>query len=132
MGQYSDVFSTGAENGEICGVSRIGVWETEIELGVFSLCSTAHDTRRSNLRGGPGNHFPIITIKTEHPHSSRTDIHDEIKTGSRKKSAMIRDVSAGDHSGDNERTGKYAVTYVPELLHRIYERQMPRLHVHKV
>jgi hypothetical protein len=40
---------------------------------------------------------------------------------------MIRDVSAGVHSCNNELTKKYAVAYVPELLHMIYERANARI-----
>jgi hypothetical protein len=38
-----------------------------------------------------------------------------------KKSAMIRDISSGVHPCDKERTIKYAITYVPELLQWIHE-----------
>jgi hypothetical protein len=52
-----------------------------------------------------GKKFPsIITIKISHTLSSLTDPQEEIKTGFWEKSAMIRDVSAGVHSFNNERT----------------------------
>ena len=42
---------------------------------------------------------------------------------------MIRNVSSSVHPCDNERTKKNAVTYVPELLHRIHELANARIKI---
>jgi len=92
------------------------------------LVHNRRDGRRTSgsvMRGKPGNPL-IVIIKTVYPHSSRTDPHDEIKMRFRDNSPVIRNVSAGVHSCDNERT-KYAVTCVPELLHRIHELAKARI-----